>query len=122
MSSNLKGQTVVVIGGSSGMGYGVAKASLLQHATHVIIGSSSKDKVEDALKRLNADVANASVEGGITGDVIDGKDATSVRRSLRKTGRSTIWSGRVEMGLVTFRTTWRRIRVSQTFIFPTHVG
>lgn len=45
------------------MGYGVAKASLLERAAHVIIGSSSKEKVEDALKRLEADVANASWKG-----------------------------------------------------------
>lgn len=45
MSSNLAGQTAVVVGGSSGIGYGVAKASLLQHTARVIIGLSSAEKV-----------------------------------------------------------------------------
>lgn len=73
MSSNLAGQIVVVIGGSSGIGYGVARASLLEHAAHVVVGSSSKDKVEDALKRLKADVANVSAEGRLSGNVVDAK-------------------------------------------------
>lgn len=68
------------------MGYGVAKASLLERAAHVIIGSSSKEKVEDALKRLEADVANASVEGKISGDVVDGKDSASVKAFFEKIG------------------------------------
>lgn len=79
MSSNLAGQIVVVIGGSSGIGYGVAKASLLERAAHVIIGSSSKDRVDDALLRLKAEVANSSVEGTLTGNVIDGSDSASVK-------------------------------------------
>lgn len=86
MSSNLADQTVVIIGGSSGIGYGVAKAALLEHATRVIIGSSSKDKVEDAVKRLRADTASASVPGTISGDIVDGKDANSIKAFLEKAG------------------------------------
>lgn len=77
---------MVVIGGSSGIGYSVAKAALLERAAHVIIGSSSKDKVENALNRLKADVANASVEGQLVGDVVDGKDGDSVKAFFEKLG------------------------------------
>lgn len=86
MSSDLAGQTVVVIGGSSGIAYGVAKAALLERAAHVIIGSSSKEKVHDALKRLKADIAGASVPGVISGDVIDGKAEDSVKAFFDKLG------------------------------------
>ena len=94
MSSNLSGKTVVVIGGSSGIGYGVAKAALLERAAHVIIGSSKKDKVEDALKRLKADTANADVKGKVTGDVIDGKSFASVETFFAKVGEidHLVWS------------------------------
>ena len=94
MSSNLSGKTVVVIGGSSGIGYGVAKAALLERAAHVIIGSSKKDKVEDALKRLKADTANAAVEGKVTGGVIDGKSSTSIESFFAKVGEidHLVWS------------------------------
>lgn len=86
MSSNLAGQIVVVIGGSSGIGYGVARAALLEHAAHVVVGSSSKDKVEDALKRLKADVANVSMEGRLSGNVVDAKDSVSVKAFFEKIG------------------------------------
>jgi len=86
MSSNLAGQTVVVIGGSSGIGYSVAKAALLERAAHVIIGSSSKDKVENALKRLKADVANASIEGKLEGNMVDAKDTDSVKAFFENLG------------------------------------
>jgi NAD(P)-dependent dehydrogenase (short-subunit alcohol dehydrogenase family) len=45
------GKKVLVIGGSSGLGFGVAKAALAEGA-HVIIASSSPTKLEAAAKRL----------------------------------------------------------------------
>lgn len=86
MSSNLAGQTVVVVGGSSGIGYGVAKASLLQHAAHVIIGSSSAEKVKGAVKRLQADTANSAAPGTVSGDVIDGSNSDSIKAFFEKLG------------------------------------
>jgi NAD(P)-dependent dehydrogenase (short-subunit alcohol dehydrogenase family) len=45
------GKKVLVIGGSSGLGFSVAKAALAEGA-HVIIASSSLTKLEAAAKRL----------------------------------------------------------------------
>lgn len=86
MSSDLTGQVIVVIGGSSGIGYGIAKAALLQNAAQVVIGSSNKTKVEDAVERLRVDVASASVAGTISGDIVDGNDAISIKTFLKKIG------------------------------------
>ena len=47
----LEGQRVLVIGGSSGMGFAVAEAALGQGAD-VVIASSSTDKVQKAVERL----------------------------------------------------------------------
>lgn len=47
----LANSKVLVLGGSSGIGFGVAKAALAEGAT-VIIASSSKDKVDAAAARL----------------------------------------------------------------------
>ena len=57
--ATLAGKTVLVIGGSSGIGYGVAKASLLSRAARVIIGSSSQQKVDGALARLKSETSGA---------------------------------------------------------------
>jgi NAD(P)-dependent dehydrogenase (short-subunit alcohol dehydrogenase family) len=47
----LAGKKILIIGGSSGIGFGVAKAALAEGA-HVIIASSSATKLEAATERL----------------------------------------------------------------------
>ncbi|KAL5532532.1 hypothetical protein ACEPAF_4306 [Sanghuangporus sanghuang] len=59
--ASLSGKTVLVVGGSSGIGYGVAKASLLSRAAKVTIGSSSQAKIESARAICSADKGG---EGG----------------------------------------------------------
>lgn len=86
--ATLAGKTVIIIGGSSGIGYGVAKASLLSHASHVIIGSSSQQKVDNALSRLRSDIsaASISVEGKVSGEVVDARDSASVKALFARVG------------------------------------
>jgi NAD(P)-dependent dehydrogenase (short-subunit alcohol dehydrogenase family) len=57
----LEGRQVVVIGGSSGIGFAVAKASLAAGA-QVRIGSTSAEKVEAALVALGGDASGAVVD------------------------------------------------------------
>ena len=59
----LQGKRIIVIGGSSGIGYSVAKASLLSLAEHVTIASSSQAKVAAAVERLLADPDLLESEG-----------------------------------------------------------
>ena len=84
--ATLEGKTIVVVGGSSGIGYGVAKASLLSLASRVIIGSSSSAKVESALTRLQADLQGKNVPGSLSGEVISATDPASVRAFITKAG------------------------------------
>jgi NAD(P)-dependent dehydrogenase (short-subunit alcohol dehydrogenase family) len=67
-ATSLSGKRVVVIGGSSGIGFAVARAALDDGAT-VTIGSSSADKVAAAAARLG---------NGAQGAVVDVKDEASV--------------------------------------------
>ena len=94
MSTNLAGQTVVIVGGSSGIGYGVAKASLLNQAAQVIIASSSAERVDDAIKRLHADVAGSSVVGKLSGGIVNAKDSASVKAFFAGLGEidHLVWS------------------------------
>jgi NAD(P)-dependent dehydrogenase (short-subunit alcohol dehydrogenase family) len=59
----LQGTKVLVIGGSSGIGFAIAKAALAERA-RVIIASSSIEKVRDAVSRLgeNQDVVAEQVD------------------------------------------------------------
>ena len=64
----LRDQRIVVIGGSSGIGFAVAQGALAEGAA-VIVGSSSADKVAKAAERLGE---------GSSGFPIDVKDDASV--------------------------------------------
>jgi NAD(P)-dependent dehydrogenase (short-subunit alcohol dehydrogenase family) len=65
---NLRDQRVVVIGGSSGIGFAVAEAALADGAK-VVIGSSSEANVQAAVERLGAGatgaVTNVREEAGV---------------------------------------------------------
>ncbi|KAI1864145.1 hypothetical protein JX265_007443 [Neoarthrinium moseri] len=58
---SISGQSVLILGGSSGIGFSVAKLCLEQSA-RVAIASSSQTKVEDAVKRLLSQVSQARYE------------------------------------------------------------
>ena len=77
--ATLEGKKVVVIGGSSGIGFGVAKASLLSHAELVIIASSSSQKVQDAVSRLEKEASSRGLKGKVVGKVVDGGSPESIK-------------------------------------------
>ena len=59
--SALEGQRVVVIGGSSGIGFAVAERAVREGA-QVVVGSSSAARVEDAVKRLGSCASGSAVD------------------------------------------------------------
>lgn len=82
--TTLAGQTVLVVGGSSGIGYGVAKLSLLSQASHVIIASSNKAKVDNAIARLVSEVPDA--KGRVKGEIVDAKQTKEVKALMERVG------------------------------------
>ncbi|KAF2161107.1 hypothetical protein M409DRAFT_28437 [Zasmidium cellare ATCC 36951] len=50
-TNKLHGKRILVIGGSSGIGYAVAEGSL-EHGAHITIASSNPDRVAQAVKKL----------------------------------------------------------------------
>lgn len=55
---SLEGQRVVVLGGSSGIGFAVAERAIREGA-QVVVGSSSAARVEDSVKRLGPAASGA---------------------------------------------------------------
>ncbi|MGD8418415.1 MAG: SDR family oxidoreductase [Pseudomonadales bacterium] len=72
----LSGARVVVIGGSSGIGFAVAQSALAAGA-EVLIGSSDAGKVDAAIARLGK---------GAAGGVVDVRDEASVSAFFRDAG------------------------------------
>jgi len=72
----LNGKKILVIGGSSGIGFGAAKL-LLEAGAHVTVVSSSEERVQNAVKRLESPHAQGKV-----GDVRDEKAFTELLISL----------------------------------------
>ena len=72
----LRGQRVVVIGGTSGIGYAVAEGALAEGAS-VVVGSSQAAKVEEAVKRLG---------DGASGSAVNANDEAAVATFLDKAG------------------------------------
>lgn len=58
---NLKGQKIVVIGGSSGMGLAAAQALAWENAT-VVIASRSREKLDAAKARIAGEAKTASLD------------------------------------------------------------
>jgi NAD(P)-dependent dehydrogenase (short-subunit alcohol dehydrogenase family) len=75
----LNGKTVLIVGGSSGIGFGIAKVALADGAT-VIIASSTSDKVQVARERLG---------GGerVRGEVIDVRHEKAIAAFLERLGK-----------------------------------
>lgn len=108
--ATLEGKKIVVIGGTSGIGYAVAKGALLSLAAHVVVASSSPDKVKAAVARLATEPAlqkaQIDVPARVTGEVVDMNNTEVVRTFLAQVGEVdhlVITSGRFT-GAVDFKT------------------
>jgi len=92
--ATLEGKTILIVGGSSGIGFGVAKVSLIALASHVIIASSSKAKLDNALQRLQTFFSDKKIPGKFSAEIVDGKDSDSVKQLLARVGEidHLIWT------------------------------
>ncbi|KAF2705575.1 NAD(P)-binding protein [Pleomassaria siparia CBS 279.74] len=68
-TSKLQGKKIIVVGGSSGIGYGAAQA-LLENGAVVTIISSSQEHVDVSVKKLQDQTSNSAISGKVA-DVRD---------------------------------------------------
>lgn len=61
-TNKLKGARVLVIGGTSGLGFGVAEASVEHGVSKLIISSSSQKRLDDAVSKLKNSYISSSTE------------------------------------------------------------
>lgn len=79
-TQKLKDKKVLVIGGSAGIGYGVAEASL-EHGATVIISSSNPDRVAKAVKNLQS--AYPSASSRISGHACNLADEATLESNIK---------------------------------------
>ena len=97
--STLENKIVVVVGGSSGIGFGVALAALQSLASNVIIASSNSERVSNAVERLRSH----NLPGEVRGEVLDANDAVAIKEFTARIGTvdHIAWtSGDVQPALV----------------------
>ena len=85
----LQGKKIVIIGGSSGIGYALARAVLSESAGHVIIASSSRSKVDAAVRELLGEPAlrtQDDLENRLVGKVLDLKKTRAIRTFFGEVG------------------------------------
>ncbi len=87
MANNLEGKKIVIIGGTSGIGFGAAKAALLDRAAEVVVVSSKRSNVDGAVVRLQKIVGdNAGLRGVLKGEVVDASKSEEVKALFSRVG------------------------------------
>lgn len=84
--STLAGKKIVVVGGSSGIGFSVAKLSLLSLADSVVVASSSAERVQKAVANLQALIQEKGLPGRVTGETINAADTAKVQTFVKGVG------------------------------------
>lgn len=84
--TSLRENTVVIIGGTSGIGFAVALASLHAHASHVIVASSNAEKVSKAVERLATTAQAHRLAGIVTGKQLDVVNSEDVKKFFAEIG------------------------------------
>ena len=80
--AKLKGTRILIIGGTSGIGYSIAEASIESLAAAVIVSSSNPSRVENAISKLKANYPSSSTE--IIGYVCDLGNESSIETNIEK--------------------------------------
>ena len=117
----LQGQKVVVIGGSSGIGFAVAKGALADGA-RVTIGSSNPQNVEAAVAKLGPGASGHAVDVKTEADVaaffdkIDGLDhlVYTAGESLQLVPLDAVQFNKAQVFFVHFNL-WRKVRTGVTY-------
>jgi NAD(P)-dependent dehydrogenase (short-subunit alcohol dehydrogenase family) len=84
--ATLKGKSILVIGGTSGIGYAVARGSLASQAERVIVISSTSTRVNEALTQLRSFVSSSSLPGKVEGLVVDATDLPALDKAVSGLG------------------------------------
>lgn len=80
---DLTGKVALVTGGASGIGKAIAQA-FLEHGARVLVGSRTQEKVDEAVRELDAIIPNDDDDPTVAGLSLDVASTESVKRGVKK--------------------------------------
>ncbi|KAH7265514.1 uncharacterized protein BKA55DRAFT_559127 [Fusarium redolens] len=93
---NLDNQRVLIIGGSTGIGFAVAEAAL-EHGANVIISSSNQSKINTAIERLQDHIKHAKLPPRkISGKVCDLAKPDTIEANVKELLESASQDGKLD--------------------------
>ncbi|KAJ5089820.1 hypothetical protein N7532_008504 [Penicillium argentinense] len=98
-TSKLANQRVLVLGGTSGIGFCVAEAAL-EHGAHLVISSSNQEKLDRTVKRLKESYPSQTEKQTITTHVCDLSDAVSLDANIQSLFQAATNGGTVKLNHV----------------------
>ncbi|KAJ6437701.1 dehyrdogenase/reductase domain-containing protein [Purpureocillium lavendulum] len=81
--NKLQGHRVLVLGGSTGIGFCVAEAAL-EHGAHVVVSSSSQQKLDRAAARLQEHATSVGVSSTVTAKTCNLGDPNTIEDNIVK--------------------------------------
>lgn len=80
-TTKLAGKRVLILGGTSGIGFCVAEAAL-EHGAHVVLASSNPAKLQNAASRLRESYPELTAEQSVTTHACDLSDTSNLEGNL----------------------------------------
>lgn len=97
--SKLANQRILILGGTSGLGYCVAEAAL-EHGAHLVLSSSNQSKLDKAVARLKEAYPTQSKTQSIITQVCDLSDAANLDANLESLFKTATSNGTVKLNHV----------------------
>lgn len=116
-TTKLKNSRVLIIGGTSGLGFAVAEAAL-EHGADIIISSSNPAKLKKTIERLREAYSSQAEKQSIITHACDLSDASNLDENLEKLLKAATNNGATKLNHIVFTAGDALVRPAMKDITP----